>query len=148
MKRYSKAVIDTTYLLPFFGIRIHNIEYETIIRIQRELNAKLIYPMLVIPELITKIGREMQKTGRKRIPAEVKDALSALLLEIDVELVQPKVKHLETAIKLRALGHKDIFDNILYATSLHEEAYFITRDESFIEFLKNNRLPVDHIIKY
>ena len=90
----------------------------------------------------------MNRKKIEEIPNAVKEAITALLLGADIELVPPKKEHLETAIKLRALGHSDIFDNILYAVSLHEKAYFITRDPSFIEFLRNNELPIDNIIKY
>ncbi len=107
---------------------------------------RLLYPQLVIPELIAKIGKEMNRKGLKEIPGEVMEALTALLL--DVELIPPKPVHLETAIELRALGHKDIFDNILYATSLHEKAYFITGDKEFIKFLEENNLPLEHVIEY
>lgn len=148
MKKYDKAIIDTTYILPLFGIKVHGIEYDTVINASRELNVKLLYPQLAIPELIAKIGKEMYRKNMKEIPEEVKEAITALLLGVDIELVPPKPNYLETAIKLRALGHRDIFDNILYATSLHEKTYFITRDREFIKFLKENKLPVNHIVEY
>ncbi len=57
----------------------------------------------------------------------------------DIEVIQ---EILYLAIMLRALRHKDI-----YAISIHEKAYSITRDEGFIDFLRNNNLLTNRIIK-
>ena len=50
------------------------------------------YPKLLLVELIAKIGKEALRKGE--LPPE---ALEALLLEVDVELVEPNVKHIVTA---------------------------------------------------
>ncbi len=147
MDKPRRAVLDTTYLLPFFGIRVPGLEPETVLGLRDELGVEeLLYPMLLIPELVAKIGKEMRARGLDEIPAEALEALTALLLEVDVALVPPKLEHLVTAVKLRALGHPDIFDNILYAVSLHEKAYLVTRDTTFIRFLEEKGLPVDHVV--
>ncbi len=148
MKKYSRALFDTSYLLPLFGIEVPGLNHDTIANIANELGAKPAYPLLLVPELLAKIGKVMHSIGLRKTPEEVIEALYALLLETDIELIQPRVEHLETAIELRALGHKDIFDNILYATSIHENTYLVTRDKAFIGFLVKNQLPIDHIITY
>ncbi len=121
MSRYSRALFDTTCLLPLFGIKVSSLEYNIIASIASELNAKPAYPILLIPELLAKIGKVMYNNGLRQPPKEAIEALYALLLEVDIELIPPRIEHLKTAIELRALGHRDIFDNILYATSIHEK---------------------------
>ncbi len=83
--------------------------------------AELLYPPLLLPELAAKIAKEMGRHGLRKPPQQVSEALTALLLEVDMGLIQPRAEHLETAMTLKALGHLDVFDCILYATALHEE---------------------------
>ena len=142
----KKAVIDTTYLLPLFGIRVQGLEAGDVIRLRDELNADLYYPVLLLPELAAKIAKEMTKQGLRGVPEPASEALVALLLGVDVGLIQPRVEHIETAIKLMALGHPDIFDCILYATALHEDAVLVTRDKKLVEFLETRGLNTSGIL--
>lgn len=141
-----KAVIDTTYLLPFFGIKVRGLEAKDVLQLKDELRVDLYYPMLLLPELAAKIAREMAKRGLRKIPRQASEALTALLAETDVGLIEPRIEHIETAIMLKALGHPDIFDCILYATALHENAILITRDQELVEFLRANNLTTSNIV--
>lgn len=143
---HGKAVLDTTYLLPFFGVRVRGLEADTVLKLRNELGAELLYPELLLPELAARIAKEMAKRKLRRLPQQASEALIALLLEVDISLVRPKKEHIETAIKLKALGHPDIFDCILYATALYEDAVLVTRDRELIKFLESHGLETDVII--
>ncbi len=141
-----KAVIDTTYLLPFFGIKVQGLEARDVARLREELGADIYYPILLLPELAAKIAKEMMKQGLREVPEPASEALIALLLEVDVGLIQPRIEHIKTAIKLKALGHPDIFDCILYATALHEDAILVTRDRKLVEFLETKGLDTSNLL--
>lgn len=138
-------IVDTSYLLPLFGIRVEGIDENILFELSSQ-GISLFYPKLLIVELIAKIGREAAKRGLSKLPEETIEALNALLLEVDVNLIEPSIKHLETAIKLRILGHKDMFDNILYATAFHEKKYLLMEDPTYLKFLRKNNFPVNFIV--
>jgi len=117
------VILDTSYLLPLFGVKVEGIDENILFELSNQ-GINLFYPKLLIIELIAKIGREAAKRGLLEPPIETIEALNALLLEVDINLIEPSIKHLETAIKLRILGHKDMFDNILYATAFHEKSIY------------------------
>ncbi len=143
----EKVVVDTTYLLPFFGVKVKNINSDILYELH-EMDIVLLYPKLLITELAAKIAKEAIKKGLAKPPKAVFEAIDALLLETDIRLVEPERKHLETAIKLRIIGHKDMFDNLLYATALHENAYLLTIDSAFIDFLEKHELSREFIIDH
>lgn len=82
----------------------------------------------------------MAERGLQEPPQQVSEALAALLLEADISLVKPGMERLETAIKLKAVGHPDIFGCMHYATALREDAILVTRDHGFIELLGSHGL--------
>ncbi len=143
----KKVVVDTTYLLPLFGIRVKGIDSKVLLGIH-EKRYTLLYPKLLVTELIAKISRESLKKGFETPPKEALEALDALLLEVDIHLIEPSKEHLENAMRLMILGHKDIFDNILYATAVSEGAYLLSMDKDFVRFLKKHGMNTEFIINH
>ncbi len=142
----KSIVLNTTYILPFFGIEVSGVDDEKLLR-HREDDAGLLYPQLLLPELAAKIAKEMRRHGLREPPQQVSEALMALLLEVYVGLVQPRAEHLENAMTPRALGHPDVFDCILYVTALHEETLLPTKDEKLLRFLEENRFNTNMFIE-
>ena len=143
-----KMLFDTTFLLPLFGIKVDVIDVDRLIALRESLRERGIgvaYPKLLIIELIAKIAKEASKLGE--MPLKVLDAFEALLSEVDVELVEPSIKHVATAIEMRIQGHKDVFDNILYAMALHENMRLLTEDKKLIDFLRDKGYRTDIIIR-
>ena len=143
-----KVLLDTTFLLPLFGIKVREIEEGRLISVGRALRERgvgLAYPKLLIVELAAKIGREAFKRGG--LPPEASEALEALFSEVDVELVEPKVEHVITAIEMRVRGHKDFFDNLLYATALHEGMKLLTEDDGLVGFLNEKGYRADFVVR-
>ncbi len=141
----GKVVVDTTFILPFFGIDVEGINSEEVVRLKNK-GFKLLYPKLLLVELIAKISKEAHRKGLKELPEAAKEALESLMAETDVELVDPKPEHLIEAAKLRLLGHRDFFDNILYATAYIEKALLLTADKDLTSFIKEKGLKKDIII--
>lgn len=51
------------------------------------------------------------------------------------------------ALTLRALGHKDLIDLLLYTTSVTRGLIFLTRDEELIDFLRGAGESIRNIIR-
>jgi len=139
-----RVLLDTTFLLPLFGIKVQGIDEDRLIALRRALKERgvgVAYPKLLIAELIAKMGKEASRRGG--LPSEALEALEALLLEVDVELIEPSVEHIVTAVEMRVRGHRDVFDNLLYATALHEGMKLVTEDEGLVGFLRDNNYRTD-----
>ena len=139
-----RVLLDTTFLLPLFGIKVQGIDEDRLIALGRALKERgvgVAYPKLLIAELIAEMGKEASRRGG--LPSEALEALEALLLEVDVELIEPSVEHIATAVEMRVRGHRDVFDNLLYATALHEGMKLVTEDEGLVGFLRDNSYRTD-----
>jgi len=133
-----KIVLDTSYLLPFFGVRVKDLNDEVLKKLIIAFKqVEVLYPTLMIPELIAKISKELIKKG-KQINESIVEAFESLLGKVDIQLVEPQINHIVKAIEIRTKGHRDIFDCIVYATALEENAKLLTMDTEFIQFLESN----------
>ena len=130
-----RIVLDTSFVLPFLGIRIRGVD-PGVVEGYAEQGYELLYPVLALPELLGVIARAVERAGLSKPPREAVEGLEALLAGEDVRLVEPRLAHLETALLLRLSGHRDIFDCIMYATALHENASLLTIDEVLVESVK------------
>jgi PIN domain nuclease of toxin-antitoxin system len=54
--------------------------------------------------------------------------------------VEENVQTFIDAFKLYKLGHRDIMDNVLYATSINFNLNFLTRDTELREFIQSKGL--------
>ncbi len=89
-RRRRKFVVDTTYILPFFGIEVEGISEDLVIDLADECD--LVYPEMLLAELWAKVLREARKRGLNQIPKEASIALGALLLGSGIELAPPNLK--------------------------------------------------------
>ena len=64
------------------------------------------------------------------------------------EWLIPTSDAVKLAFKLRRLGHKDVIDNLLYATSVVNNMQLLTMDENLKNFLLKNNLKVDNLINH
>jgi len=146
-----KVLLDSTYILPSFGIEVEGISDEHLIQLrQARIKGKIKFycSPVVWVEILGKVYRES-----KRLKINVEDvveiAVTSLLESGFYEWIQPSSNSIILAFKLRMLGHKDNIDNILYAISKTNNLIFLTMDDEFKEFLskhghKTNNL-IDHI---
>jgi len=143
LKKY-KILLDTSFVLPFFGIEVENIPDSVVDKIVFKGNLDFIYPKLMLVELIAVISKKVKEINQ--IPKFIEERIESLLISSDIKIIDPKPKHLVYALKLRKLGHPDIFDCLAYATAVIENSLFLTVDKNFINFLKDNDLNVGIII--
>jgi len=105
----------------------------------REGKAELYYTPFNMVEIIGKLSKLKYD----------KDRVSSGLLSITerFNLVYPTVEGYLKALTLRALGHKDLIDLLLYTTSVTRGLIFLTRDEELIDFLRGAGESIRNIIR-
>ena len=126
-------VVDTTYLLPFFGVEIAGITEEEVLSLSS--HCELIYSSMLLPELWAKVLRETGRRGLAEPPEVAMEALRALLAGTDVRLEPPSPKQMEVAALLRLSGHRDIFDCLGFGAAESLSTDFLSEDSELRKFI-------------
>jgi PIN domain nuclease of toxin-antitoxin system len=63
-----------------------------------------------------------------------------------INLIEPDSEDLRIIYTVSKKGWKDIFDSLLYATSIRKKLPLLTLDKEFVEFLANNGFDINNII--
>lgn len=144
-----RVLLDSTYLLPTFGIFVKGLSDEDI-RIMRYLGQTRVkyYCLSVVwVELLGKIYREASRR-RVRVDDIIEIAIESLISSGLYEWINPTSSSVKLAYKLRTLGHRDMIDNLLYATAISEKMIFLTMDKVFIDFLKKNNYVIENVFDH
>ena len=144
------VLLDSTYLLPSFGIEVEGLS-EKDIRALREAWSKglvCFYCLSVVwVEVVGKVCREARKSGVE-ISDIVDTAIKSLLESGVYEWLVPTADAVKLAFKLRLAGHKDVIDNLLYATSITRNMTFLTMDEALKDFLAKHGFSVRNLMDH
>lgn len=144
------VLLDSTYLLPSFGIEVEGLS-DGQIRALREawLRGLVRFYCLSIAwvEVIGKVCREARKSGLE-IGDVVDTAIRSLLGSGVYKWIDPAPDAIKLAFKLRLAGHKDVIDNLLYATSITRNAVFLTMDEALKDFLVKHGFSVENLMNH
>ncbi|MCD6458069.1 MAG: hypothetical protein J7K82_04390, partial [Thermoproteales archaeon] len=145
-----KVLLDSTYLLPSFGIEVEGLQNEHIVQLREAvIKDKIRFYCLTVVwvEVIGKVFRESQRL--KLDIEEILDVTIKSLLESEFyEWIQPTSEAVKLAFKLRKLGHRDNIDNLLYATSITNNMIFLTMDENFKNFLLKEGYKVNNLMNH
>ncbi len=143
---YLQILLDTTYLLPSFGIRVKELTINDLIKL-RELFSKpfveVYYSPIVWIEILGKISRELLRTGVKETPGTISLAFKSIIETRYYKPIMPSPSDLELALKLRLMGHRDNIDNILYAIAYNRDMILMSMDYTLKQFLKKHKLRYD-----
>ena len=145
-----KVLVDTTYLLPTFGIMVENLTDEDLLRLRRIKLAGLVeyYCLDIIwIELLGKIYKELEKR-RIDLQEHIKIAIRSLKESKFYTWISLTSRAIELACQLRKLGHKDIIDNLLYATSKTEDMVFMSMDDELKVFLRDHGFDTKRIMSH
>ena len=138
-----RVVVDSTYLLPVFGIGVKGLSDEDILELRRlavEGVVEFYCVSVVWSELIGKVCREMEKHG---VSVEgLGLAIKSLFNPRFYRWIKPGPKSVMLAFKIRSLGHVDNIDNILYATAYTRKMLFMSMDVEFRKFLEKKGFDV------
>ena len=144
------VLLDSTYLLPSFGIEVEGLADEHIRALRETWSRGLVrfYCLSVVwVEVIGKVCREARRSGVE-VGDVVNTAIRSLLESGVYEWVNPTPDAIKLAFKLRLAGHKDVIDNLLYATSITRNMVFLTMDKALRDFLVKHGFGVENLMDH
>lgn len=145
-----RVLLDSTYILPVFGIAVEGLSDDDIMRLRRltmEGTIELFCVDVCLVEILGKVYKEYAKRGLDA--SNIVSVALRALFESDVfTWIIPPREAFELAFEMRKLGHTDMIDNILYATACIENMIFLSMDSSLVEFLRRNRLRTDNVVDH
>ena len=145
-----KVLLDSTYLLPSFGIEVRGLSKAHIAHLRDAgVNGSVRFHCLsaVWIEVIGKICRDKERLGI-RVDNAVDRAIKSLLNSGFYEWITPESQTVTLAFQLRMRGHKDNIDNLLYAASVTNNMLFLTMDEDLKEFLSKEGFETETLIDH
>jgi predicted nucleic acid-binding protein len=142
----TPLIIDTTYILPLFGIDVHlSPGYEKKLKIMWKKGIsgyKLVLPASCLVEVYYKLNREYKQEEDITILDRYSLALPTILTSKLIHLFDPVVNHdcSQFVAKIRSAGHPDVLDCFIAATALSLNGYFLTEDGDLSTILSDNGL--------
>jgi len=135
-KQSREFVVDTTFLLPYLGIRVRGLDEDV-------LSSLLpCYPIIMLVELLGVLYKEAKKKGLQELPEQALEGFNSIVYGKDIKLIFPTEEDLCLGYEVMRRGWKDIFDVMLYATAKRLGIKALTMDSSFKSFLREAKL--DH----
>ncbi len=148
--RFIEVLLDTTYLLPTFGVRVRGIDSSTLEKLRElGLSGEVRYycsPVIWV-ELIGKIARESEARGED-LEDLVEESARSLLESGFCHWIYPSKEAVKLAYHMRKLGHRDIIDNLLYSIALTERKMFLSMNSDLLKFLEEAELKTDIMISH
>ncbi|MEM3404472.1 MAG: hypothetical protein QXJ17_08060 [Nitrososphaeria archaeon] len=136
-KNTRKLLLDTSFLLPTFGIEVGNEVLECLAKLA-ETETEIYYSNFSVLESLWIATKYLnnQQFDEQRFDL----GLKSLIESQRYKLIKEDSKVFEYALKLYRLGHKDMIDNILYSNSIRFDNNFMTVDEELRKFIQNRKL--------
>ena len=137
----ERLILDTTYILPLFGVDIGGISNSQIEHLwtQGVENAKIIISDISLLEVMYKLQSDYRKKKEKSILQRYTQVLPTLL-DIDfLSIYNTKlyVGAVDYANEIRTHGHNDYLDCLIAGTAMNLNAIFITEDETLNKIVKD-----------
>jgi len=142
-----KIIVDTSFLLPILGIEVEEVSNDDLVFLKKIVNkVTLLYPSPMLIELIGKAVKKAKERGLSSLPTEAVEGLKIIFSGVFIEIINPDFDSLILASRIWLHGHKDMLDNIAYSCSRSLNAFFLTLDRDFVNFLKEKNYPTDNIV--
>ncbi len=142
MMNIKPLILDTTYILPLFGIKI--IELSDYKKISKQLLSNglkgynLYLPSICLMEVMFKLNGEYRKSKDVDILNRYSIALPSILssksIQIFDSLLNPEVNRI--SINIRHAGHTDLMDCLIAASATSLKGILLTEDIELSEILK------------
>ena len=137
----SRVLLDTSFVLPSFGIEVGEEVLECLepIGAQRE-KVRVYYSPYSLLEAALVLLKEV-----KRGSVELKEAAEMMREDYanvvyGIETAETPPEAFSFAIQLYGMGHRDIFDNLLYSTAVVNSMLFLAPNRELIEFVEKEGL--------
>ncbi len=140
----AELVLDTTYLLPIFGIGVELEGFETLFPQLLGKYEVLYNPLSVVEAkwISLRLGRD-DPSMRERLLVAFTKGLKALLGDErlkQTELTNPEIEKTADILLLNA-SVRDYFDRMIYATAVNRGASLLTEDEELKELARAEDVP-------
>jgi len=132
-----KVLLDTSFVLPSFGIETGREVLEGLKRLVN-VKAEIYYSTFSILESLW-VATRLSK-GRTFDADRFDLGLRSILESGKYREVREDAVTFNEALRLRTLGHNDMVDNILYASSVAFNLKFLTLDDELYDFVRAKRL--------
>ena len=138
----NRIIIDTTYVLPLFGIKIKNLrklnEGIKLIFGKKKQNFEVYLPSICLIEVLYKLFREYRKNRDYSILRRYPIVIPTISSSTNMKISNPYLDSTASlfAIKVKHAGHTDIFDCLIAGTSLSHNGILLTEDNTLTNQLK------------
>lgn len=132
-----RVLLDTSFLLPTLGIDTGG-EASKGLKKLAEAEAQISYSTFSILESLWTLARTIQK-GTFDLET-FRLGLRSIMESGRYDRVAEDSEVFSEALKIYRLGHRDMIDNILYASSLRLDLRLLTLDGSLKEFIETHGL--------
>jgi len=133
----SKVLLDTSFILPTLGIDVGE-EVSVGLKKLANIKAELYYSSFSILEALW-VAARLTKTPTFNI-GRFSHGLRSIIESGKYGKVEEDSETFKESLRLHMLGHKDIIDNILYATSTQLNLKLLTLDTELGEFIRQKGL--------
>ena len=130
-----RVLLDTTFILPTLGIDVG----EEVIEGLRKLEGAEIYcsRFSILESLWVAI--RVMKSGSFDVK-RFDQGLRSIMESGKYKMIEEGCQVFKDALRMYALGHGDLIDNILYAASINLGLKLLTVDSELMEFVKSKGL--------
>jgi len=137
-----RVLLDTSFVLPSFGVDVGEEVSECLEMIgARKGEVRAYYSPFSLLEAALVLLREVKRGSVKVEDAAemVREGVASVIYGIEAAETSPEAFSL--AIRLYEMGHRDIFDNLLYSTAIANGMLVLTLGRGLVEFVKERGLP-------
>ncbi len=141
MKSIDSIVLDMTYILPLFGIKVIKLPKfkEGSKKIWTEgLNEfKIILPSVCLIEVMYKILSDYRKTNDPKILNRYVTAIPSISTSQNVKIYDPSLSQMasQIAVNIKLSEHSDIMDCWIAASAIVLDAILLTEDKELEKIL-------------
>ncbi len=134
-RKSLEVLVDTTFLLPTLGVGVEE-EAEEVIPL---LSSVRVYYVEV--SILEAFWKYVKLGADAKVFEEGLEAIRSTY-----ELLTPGPRSYSLAMGLYSMGHRDLIDDLIYASSREFGVHLLTIDAAFLDFLRDNGLPIDSVL--
>jgi predicted nucleic acid-binding protein len=140
----NRIILDTTYILPLFGIKIKDLsklnEGINLMFGKEKRNFDVFLPSICLIEVLYKLVHEYKKNKDYDILNRYSLVIPTLTSSKNFTLFNPYLNSTATqfALKLRHSGHSDMFDCLIAGTAISVKGILLTEDNVLKNKLKDD----------
>jgi PIN domain nuclease of toxin-antitoxin system len=137
-----RVLLDTSFLLPAFGVDAGEEVLNCLeLMAARRERIRAYYSPFSLLEAVMVLLREARRgrLGLEGAAGMAREGATKVIYGLETANTPPEAYSL--AVRLYSLGHRDLFDNLLYATAATNGLSLLTLDGELLGFLKEAGLP-------